>query len=92
VADLWTYPNPVVLDAHIQFLLRRPDNIQISIFDLLGRKIDEFPLHAYSAGLHTLHWNGADGHIKMPLHSGLYFVVLTNNSTLRLTRKFTVLK
>jgi hypothetical protein len=92
LVDLRTYPNPVVLDVHIQFLLKRAENIQISIFDLLGRKINEFPLRTYSAGLHTLHWNRTNGHGQAPLHSGLYFVVLTNNANLRLTRKFTVLK
>jgi hypothetical protein len=90
--DLRIYPNPIVSDAHIQFSLKRAENLQISILDLLGRKINELPLRTYSAGLHTLHWNHKNGPVQEHLHSGVYFVVLTNNSNLRLTRKFMVLK
>jgi len=85
------FPNPVVSEAEVQFELTGPSGIRFSIFDILGRKLYESPPRRFGAGLHSLPWNDADGHFRKPSGRGLYFVVLTNNSTLRLTRKFTVL-
>lgn len=86
------YPNPVISDIKILLDLGRPSEIQISIFDLLGRRIYTFPFRKYGIGMHTLSWNGQDESTNRSLANGLYLFTLTNKSNQRLIRKFIVLK
>jgi len=90
--NIKSYPNPVMTELHVQFELRRPDKIQIAIFDLLGRKIHEFPSRNYGIGIHTQSWNGRDQSTNWPLPSGIYLLTLTNNFNQRMIHKFTLLK
>jgi hypothetical protein len=87
-----TYPNPVVSDTKILFDLRRPSEIQISIFDLLGRQVYEFPAQNFQIGTHVFPWNGTDRLTGKPVPNGIYFIFLSGNSTTHLTRKFMLLR
>ncbi len=69
--NLKSYPNPVKKDLHAQFELEHPDKIQISIFDLLGRKIYEFPSREYAMGIHRLFWHGKDEKTNRPFPKGI---------------------
>ncbi|MGH7497116.1 MAG: T9SS type A sorting domain-containing protein [bacterium] len=86
------YPNPVVSEVKIELMLRHPDKIRISIVDLLGRQIYVFPFADFSVGVHSLHWNAKDFLTAKLAPVGTYFLVLTNNASQHLTRKFMIVK
>lgn len=92
IAFFTTYPNPVISEIKIILELRRPSEMQISIFDLMGRQIHTFPFRNYGKGLHALSWNGKDESTNRYLTNGLYFLTLTNKSNERLIRKFMLMK
>lgn len=61
------YPNPFNSHTVIEFTLLEPENVTLEIFDNLGRRIEAFPEHAFTAGVHRIGWNSRD------LSSGIYF-------------------
>lgn len=90
--NLKNYPNPVINNLHIQFELKNPDRMEISIFNLLGQKVYEFPFRDYGAGTHRLSWNGKEEKTNRLLPNGIYLVSLISSSNQRMIRKFTLLK
>ena len=52
-------PNPFRDNSRISFSLPCEDKVMITIFDLYGRKIEEFS-GVYSKGKHSVIWNGTD--------------------------------
>ncbi len=61
------YPNPFNATTTIRYLIDGPANVQISIFDILGRQLKSENLGHVEAGTHDYHFNAVD------LSSGLYF-------------------
>jgi hypothetical protein len=86
------YPNPVLSIANFTFHLERPAQLHITIFDVLGRQIYEFPMKNFEMGVNTLQWNGVDQRTNMFVASGIYFFIITDSFNNRTARKFTVLK
>jgi hypothetical protein len=67
-------PNPFNAATMISFSLARPANVEIAIYDVLGRLV-AIPLVAYrSAGTHELRWTARDSRGRS-LGSGVYFIV-----------------
>ena len=64
------YPNPFNSRTTISFVLTAPGEIELSLFDLLGREISVLANGGYSAGSHQIHLNADQ------LPSGFYFVHL----------------
>ncbi len=50
------YPNPFKEQTQIKFYLPNADDVQIDIYDALGRKIHSFQEKKYSQGEHILEW------------------------------------
>jgi predicted GH43/DUF377 family glycosyl hydrolase len=84
------YPNPFNPQTKIDFHLAKSDRIQVSVFDLKGKRVTELANQIFGAGAHTLEWNGCDDHGRaMP--SGPYFVRLSAGSNVE-SRKVLLLK
>ena len=90
--NLKVYPNPVKSELYVQFELPNVDQIQISIFDILGRQVFVSPRKIYPTGFHHLQLNGLNGLITDYLPSGFYFLVLNGKSTSNVTQRFMIVK
>jgi len=88
---LQNYPNPFNPITTINFTLPSAGKMNISIYDIRGRLVRNLvDNHSYTAGTHTLTWNGIDNH-KQKLSSGIYFCRL-HSSNVSVFRKLTLLK
>ncbi|HRK72692.1 MAG TPA: N-acetylmuramoyl-L-alanine amidase, partial [Rhodothermales bacterium] len=84
------YPNPFYPSTTFRFFVKDPSNVELSIFDLQGRKVailasGSFPANSWNRAI----WEGS----KAP--AGNYLAVLvitTNGKTLRKTQKITLIK
>jgi len=61
------YPNPFNSSTLIKFTLTEPANINIEVYDVLGRKVDTINGGHKTAGTHSLSWNSDS------VASGIYF-------------------
>jgi len=65
------YPNPFNPSATIAFALQLPQNVDLAIFDLMGRQVATLWTGSLSAGEHRFNWQPAAN-----ISSGRYFVTL----------------
>ena len=70
------YPNPFNANTTVSFSLARPEFISIDVYDTLGRHIHRLAGERYTAGVHSLVWDGTDD-TGQKLASGLYLVRLS---------------
>jgi FlgD Ig-like domain len=70
--SLSSYPNPFMTSTTIQYLLPAADRVELSIYDISGRRVRTLIGEHKSAGAHTVDWNGFDdsGH---SVDAGMYF-------------------
>lgn len=90
VALLPSYPNPFNASTRVRFSLPQPTFVQLSVCDVMGRRVRSLLQEAMPAGDHGVLWNGrndADG----PVGSGIYFLVLEAGAE-RQVRKALLLK
>lgn len=64
------FPNPVAADATIRFILMKDEMVNVSIVDLLGKKIATIDERNMIAGKNEFHWN-TDG-----ISNGMYLIQL----------------
>ncbi|UCC79775.1 MAG: T9SS type A sorting domain-containing protein [Candidatus Zixiibacteriota bacterium] len=83
--EILSYPNPVNGGANIRFLLRAPGKVEISVFDILGRKVESLYNGFLQAGENTIAWDGGE------VASGCYFVNVRGNG-FSSSRPMTVIK
>jgi len=76
VAASGAWPNPCRERVRLVFELRRAGRVELSIFDLLGRRVGHIPARVFPAGRWSLDWNGLGAGEERP-PSGLYFYRLT---------------
>lgn len=75
---LYNYPNPFNPVTTISYTLPEAGNVQIKIFDVLGREIVKLVDEEKSAGKYSVAWNGSN------YASGIYFYTITfNDQTLK---------
>ncbi|MEE9553553.1 MAG: M6 family metalloprotease domain-containing protein [candidate division Zixibacteria bacterium] len=79
------YPNPFNPETNISFELPRAGNVQLVVYDLLGRMIDVSIDGFMEAGHYEINWDGSDK------SSGIYFYRITTSDG-SLTRRMTLLK
>jgi hypothetical protein len=68
------YPNPFNPVTKIHFDLPYKDFINLSIYDITGRKIAELANQLFNAGTYEVSWNGSN------IASGIYFYKFTTNN------------
>jgi hypothetical protein len=71
-ALLQNYPNPFNSETTIDYSIGQPCHVEITIYDLLGRKILTVLSDAKQPGEHTATWDGTD-ESGADAASGIYF-------------------
>jgi hypothetical protein len=66
------YPNPFAGQTTIAFALAEASEVQVSVYDVLGRKVATVVDKAMSAGTHQVSWDGQSDDGRR-LASGAYF-------------------
>ena len=85
IAEFMVTPNPFTKTAHIQFNLHKPEDVQISIFDVSGVCVKKISRFYPGAGNYSFEWNGEDHHgCQVP--AGAYFVLLETSDTKKMTK------
>jgi glycosidase len=74
------YPNPFNPVTTIRFSLPDAGDVELGVFDLLGREVDRLQAGRLEAGAHTLQWDGRS-RSGLPLSSGVYLYRLVHRST-----------
>ena len=70
---LQNYPNPFNLATEIRYQLPEASEVQIIIYDLLGREVRRLVEERKEAGYRSVVWDGRDG-FGREVGSGVYLV------------------
>ena len=73
------YPHPTLLPARFEFEVGAPSDVTLTIYDVLGRKVQTLVDGRKGAGAHTIVWDGADDAGRR-VASGLYLARWTARS------------
>ncbi|MBK8945971.1 MAG: T9SS type A sorting domain-containing protein [Ignavibacteriae bacterium] len=73
-----SYPNPFSSTTAIPYTLDKESNINVNIYDILGRVIREFEIGMESVGSHNLLWDGKNNSGKL-VSNGIYFYQFSVN-------------
>ena len=79
------YPNPFNPTTHIRYSLPEHTDVQIIVYNILGKQIEYLLNNFQSPGYHSIMWNAS----KYP--SGIYFIIM-EAGTFRETRKVLLIK
>lgn len=77
---LSAHPNPFNPQVTIRFALDRDEAVQLSVYDLAGRRLRVLSSGNLAAGSHAVSWDGHDASGR-PLASGIYLLRLKAEST-----------
>lgn len=72
------YPNPFNPETRISFELAVSTEVNLSIYNLLGEKVNTLIAQKLNAGFHSFSWDGRSSKNKS-LPGGIYFYKLTSN-------------
>ena len=73
------YPHPAVLPVQLRYQSSGFGHVQITVYDLLGRRIRDVVDSQHSEGEHSVEWDGLD-HAGARVGSGLYLIRMTVQS------------
>ncbi len=79
-------PNPFNPSTELQISLPAPGNLEITLFDLMGREIQQLTQGTHHAGIHRIVVDGSQ------LASGMYFVRVDAEGYATALRKLTLIK
>ncbi len=89
-ARLSAAPNPFAAGAVIAFTLAQPDDVELGVYDLVGRQVRSLQHGRMAAGQQSVTWDGRDAHGQIS-PSGIYFLRL-RSPRLRLDGKVVKLR
>ena len=69
------YPNPFNPVTTIRFDVPEISDVNITVYNVLGKQVNSFDLNTMSPGTHHIKWRGIDNAGK-PVSSGLYFYTI----------------
>ena len=84
------YPNPFNPTVNIDFAIPEESDINIQIFDLLGRNVFNHEQNFITAGKYRFQWHGVNDS-GTPIASGVYFVTIQHKANI-FKQKITFLK
>ncbi len=87
---LQCYPNPFNSSSSINVKLTSPGSVDLSVYNVLGQRVDDLYSGNLPAGRHSFEWQGTDRSGRS-LASGVYFVVLLSENVTA-SRKIVLLK
>ena len=79
------YPNPFNPETNVHFTLPKTAQVSLSVYNMLGQRVDVLVEDCLDAGFYTASWNAID----MP--AGIYFCQLRSEKTI-LTRRMVLVK
>ena len=79
------YPNPFNPTTQITYELPQQENVQLTVYDMVGRQVATLVNETVQAGVHNVNFDASN------LSSGVYIYRLQTGST-TLSRKLTVIK
>ncbi len=83
-------PNPFSRQTAITFSIPKKQTVEVSVFDVTGRRVKTLLNSKLQPGIYTVKWNGTDSH-GGKVSQGLYFVSL-KTPTKSLTRKLALVR
>ena len=83
---LSTYPNPFNPVTSILYQVENAGNIEVTIYDVLGRELTKLVNSYHYPGAYQVSWDAANN------ASGIYLVKLSTESGLSHTQRITLLK
>jgi len=84
------YPNPFNQSCRFEFYLLKNSRVRITIYDALGRQVNQLLDQALQIGRHEIRWDGTDQQ-QTVVTSGIYFYHLLTEGGLK-TGKILLLK
>ena len=66
------YPNPFSSTTAISYQLNKQNDVQVAVYDILGREVKTFKVGLQTPGTHAVHWDGKDN-FGTRIASGVYF-------------------
>jgi hypothetical protein len=84
------YPNPFNNSTRIEFDLPTRSNVEVAVYNILGRRVATIFSGTQSAGTHSVEWDGTDNRGR-PVSSGTYFYRLKTDNLVQ-TKKMILLK
>lgn len=84
------YPNPFNPSTIISYSIPTPGNVQIKIYDVLGREVRSLINEEKAAGKYNIAWDSRDNYGRR-VSSGIYFYTITAGSFIQ-TRKMVLTK
>ena len=79
------YPNPMNAQAQVEYTLKTPGEVNLSVYDIMGRLVKTVTEGRHSAGLHRAFWDGrtlSGG----PVAKGVYLLRLQTGSEAKTTK------
>ena len=77
---LRNYPNPFNSSTTIKYFLPNRSEIQLAVFDHLGREVKQLEHKFQEPGFHYINWNGRDQY-GTNVSSGVYLYQITYDGT-----------
>jgi len=71
------YPNPFNGNITIPYVLNESESVSISITNVLGQSVKEFPIQNLEKGHYRTNWNGIDDN-GVHVSSGVYFIIFNS--------------
>lgn len=91
LALVQNYPNPFNMETMISFSLPATDDVELVVYDLLGRKVKTLYSGPAEAGTTDVRWDGRSSSGD-EIASGVYYYTLTVSGGESITRRMTLLK
>jgi hypothetical protein len=79
------YPNPFNAMTNVSFNLAKSGKVELSVYNLMGQKVESLINHRMEAGHHQINWNASS------YSSGVYFFKFTTEGE-TFTKRMTLLK
>ena len=79
------YPNPFNPVTNIEYTISQAGNVEIIVYDVMGRKIDTIHNEFKSNGTHSITWDASNR------SSGIYYLQIKSNDSVK-TQKVVLLK
>ena len=85
------YPNPFNPSTNIDFFLKKPVNVKLTIYNLKGQKVKTLISKNMKKGFHSVNWNGTNDNNKK-ISSGVYLYKMNINGITKQIKKCILMK
>ena len=79
------FPNPFNPVTNIEYTLSQAENVEITVYDIMGRKVETIYNGFKSNGAHSITWDASNK------SSGIYYIQIKSNNTIK-TEKVVLMK